>query len=64
VVMLSTYLLPLLAVSALCAFWAIFQTWLFKHDPDAEHRSLKCGGCSRKKACDNSGSCAGKSVNY
>jgi hypothetical protein len=50
--MLSTYLIPLLAVPALCAFWAIFQVWLFKHDSDAERRSVKCGGCGRKEECN------------
>lgn len=50
--MLTTYALPLLAVIALCAFWAIFQIWLFKHDPDAKRRSQKCGGCSRKNECN------------
>jgi hypothetical protein len=50
--MLTTYIIPLLAIVALCAFWAIFQTWLFKHDPDAERRSVKCGGCGRKEECN------------
>ena len=59
--MLTTYLLPLLAVAALCAFWAIFQVWLFKHDPDAERRSQKCGGCGRKDECDSGGSGASQS---
>ena len=49
---MTTYFFPLLSVVALCAFWAIFQVWLFKHDPDAEQRSQKCGGCSRKNECD------------
>ena len=56
--MLTTYILPLLAIVALCAFWAIFQTWLFRHDPDAERRSLKCGGCGRKDECDSAGACS------
>lgn len=56
--MLTTYAMPLFAVVALCAFWAVFQTWLFKHDPDAEHRSLKCGGCGNQGECDSTGSCA------
>ncbi len=55
--MLTTYVLPLLAVVALCAFWAIFQTWLFKHDPDAEQRSMKCGGCGATKECNSAGAC-------
>jgi hypothetical protein len=49
--MLTTYFLPLLAVIALCAFWAVFQLWLSKHDPDAAAKSTKCGGCSRKSDC-------------
>jgi predicted permease len=56
--MLTSYILPLLAVVALCAFWAIFQTWLFKHDPDAERRSQSCGGCSGQGNCSNAGSCS------
>ena len=50
--MLATYIMPLFAVVALCAFWAVFQLWLVKHDPDAEKRSLKCGVCGRKRECD------------
>jgi hypothetical protein len=49
--MLTSYLFSLLAVVALCAFWAIFQVWLSKHDPDAARRSQKCGGCGRKEDC-------------
>jgi len=49
--MLANYLIPLLAVIALCAFWAVFQVWINKHDPDAKRRSLKCGGCSRQDKC-------------
>ena len=49
--MLTTYLFPLLAVIALCAFWAVFQMWLYKHDPEATRRSLKCGGCNRQDKC-------------
>ena len=54
--MLTNYILPLLAVVALCAFWAIFQTWLFKIDPDAKRRSQKCGGCSRQDECGSTDS--------
>ena len=50
--MMTTYFFPLLAVIALCVFWAIFQIWLSKHDPDAKTRSTKCGGCGRKDECD------------
>jgi len=49
--MMTTYLLPLLSVIALCVFWAIFQVWLSKHDPDAKTRSAKCGGCGRQDEC-------------
>ena len=49
---MTSYLMPLLAIVALCAAWAAFQLWLAKHDPDAQDkRSLKCGGCSRKGEC-------------
>ncbi len=48
---MTSYLLPLLAIVALCAAWAVFQLWLDKHDPDAKRRSLKCGACSRKDDC-------------
>jgi len=53
--MITTYILPLLAVIALCGFWAIFQLWLEKHDPDAKTRSQKCGGCGRKDECNSAG---------
>ncbi len=48
---MTSYLLPLLAIVALCAAWAVFQIWLAKNDPDAKKRSLKCGACSRKNEC-------------
>lgn len=51
--MFTTYFLPLLAVVLLCAFWAIFQMWLARHDADAKSRSLKCGGCGRQDECDS-----------
>lgn len=43
---MTGYLLPLLAVAGLCAFWAVFQVWLWRHDPDARERSTKCEGCN------------------
>jgi len=49
--MMTTYLFPLLSIVALCVFWAIFQLWLSKHDPDAKTRSAKCGGCGRRDEC-------------
>jgi hypothetical protein len=52
---MTGYLLPLLAIVALCAAWGLFQLWLDKHDPDARHRSHKCGACSRKDDCADSG---------
>jgi hypothetical protein len=36
--MLTTYIFPLLAVVALCAFWAIFKTRRLKIVPDAKRR--------------------------
>ena len=54
--MTMTNLISLLAVVALCAFWAIFQLWLEKHDPDGAARSQKCGGCGRKGECNSAGS--------
>lgn len=48
---MTSYLLPLLAIVALCAAWAVFQLWLAKHDPDQKQRSLKCGSCNRKDDC-------------
>jgi len=47
-----TYLIALLAVVALCAFWALFQVWLSRHDPDGEKRPLKCGACGCEKDCE------------
>ncbi|MBT8087792.1 MAG: hypothetical protein KJO46_07125 [Gammaproteobacteria bacterium] len=49
---MTSHLVALLAVVALCAFWALFQQWLSQVDPDAEKRSLKCGGCGRRDECD------------
>ena len=48
---MTSYLLPLFTIVALCAVWAVFQLWLDKQDPDAKRRSLKCGACSRKDDC-------------
>lgn len=48
---MMSYFYALLAIIVLCAFWAVFQVWLAKHDPDAKARSLKCGGCGRKDEC-------------
>jgi hypothetical protein len=53
---MTGYLLPLLAIVALCAGWALFQLWLDRHDPDARQRSHKCGACSRKDDCADPGS--------
>jgi len=50
---MTTYLFPLLAMVLLCAFWAVFQVWLARHDRDAKTRSLKCGGCGRQDECDS-----------
>ena len=52
---MMTYLIALFAVIALCAFWALFQLWLSRHDPDAERRSLKCGACGCEKDCEENG---------
>jgi len=53
--MMTTYFFPLLSVVALCAFWAIFQVWLSRHDPDAKTASRKCGACVRQDECDAGG---------
>lgn len=50
---MTAHLVPLLAIVGLCAFWAIFQLWLFKHDPDAERRATKCNGCNCERPCEN-----------
>ena len=50
--MIANYILPLLAVVLLCAFWAVFQVWLSQHDPDVSSRSSKCGGCRHKGECE------------
>ena len=47
-----TYLYVLIAFIALCVFWAGFQLWLTKHDPELGKRSLKCGNCGCDKQCD------------
>ena len=51
---MTAYLTPLLAFIALCAFWALFQLWLGKTDPEAAERANRCGGCSgqcQEKQC-------------
>ena len=53
---MMSYLLPLLAIVALCTFWAVFQLWLSRHDPDAGKRMQKCGNCGCETPCDESGS--------
>ena len=52
---MTNYFLPLLAIVLLCAFWALFQQWLWRMDPDVKQRSLKCGGCGRRGDCDIEG---------
>jgi hypothetical protein len=49
---MTTYLYVLLAFIVLCAFWAGFQIWLTKHDPELGKRALKCGNCGCDKGCD------------
>ena len=49
---MMNYFLPLLTVVLLCALWAVFQLWLWQHDPDAKSRSMKCGSCGRRDECD------------
>ena len=43
---MTTYLIALLAFIGLCAFWAAFQLWLAKTDPEAAERGNRCGGCN------------------
>ena len=43
---MTSYLYALLALTALCAFWAVFQLWLKKTDPDTAERGNRCGGCN------------------
>ena len=47
---MTTYIFALLGLVALCVFWAVFQQWLDKHDPDVHERPAKCGGC--KEQCE------------
>ena len=46
------YLLPLAALVALCAGWALFQLWLGRRDAEVAARLNKCGNCSCDKPCD------------
>lgn len=48
---MMTYIYSLLGFVSLCVFWAIFQLWLRKYDPDAAERSNRCGGCNGQ--CEN-----------
>ncbi len=43
---MTSYIYALLGLVTLCVFWAAFQLWLRKHDPDTAERSNKCGGCN------------------
>jgi len=45
---MTTYIFSLLGLVALCVFWAIFQQWLSKQDPDGQERPAKCGGCNEQ----------------
>jgi hypothetical protein len=45
---MTTYIFSLLGLVTLCVFWAVFQQWLSKHDPDTEKRPAKCGGCNEQ----------------
>ena len=45
---MTTYIFALLGLVALCVFWAVFQQWLSKHDPDSQERPAGCGGCKEK----------------
>jgi len=45
---MMTYIFSLLGLVALCVFWAIFQQWLSKQDPDGQERPAKCGGCDEQ----------------
>jgi hypothetical protein len=47
------YAYSLLAVVLLCAFWAVFQLWLERRDPDTAARAQKCGGCGRRGECES-----------
>ena len=49
---MTHYLYILFAFIALCAFWAVFQVWLAKQDPELAQRSLKCGNCGCEKQCE------------
>jgi len=45
---MTTYIYALLGLTALCVFWALFQLWLNKADPESAKRSDKCGGCEER----------------
>jgi hypothetical protein len=45
---MTTYIISLLGLVALCVFWAVFQQWLSKQDPDGQERPAKCGGCNEQ----------------
>ena len=43
-----TYVLPILALVALCAVWVLFQLWLKRLDPDSADMEIRCGGCTNQ----------------
>jgi hypothetical protein len=38
--------ISLLGIVALRVFWAVFQLWLKKTDPDVAEQCNRCGGCN------------------
>ena len=47
---MSTHVISLIGLVALCVFRAVFQLWLKKTDPDVAEQSNECGGCNSLRA--------------
>ncbi len=61
------FIIPLLAVPALCVFWLLFQQWLAKKDPQYRGYQAGCGSCGRDCHSDSevlSSSCKSSDIKY
>jgi hypothetical protein len=46
-----SYVLPILALAAICGLWIVFQQWIARHMPGVPGIGRRCGRCQRDGAC-------------